>query len=78
MLYVFNTCRGFIRTIPALVYSTVDVEDIDTALEDHIYDECRYVLMEYPITPPAPAARTARTEGPLDYGRYDENLFGTR
>ena len=40
MLYVFNTCKHFIRTIPALVYDESDVEDIDTDGEDHIYDEC--------------------------------------
>ena len=28
------------------------MEDIDTRQEDHIYDECRYVLMENPISPP--------------------------
>ncbi len=48
MLYVFSTCRHFIRTLPALVYSQVDVEDVDTEGEDHIYDECRYVCMESP------------------------------
>ena len=52
MLQVFRTCRHFIRTIPALVYDESNVEDIDTKQEDHIYDECRYVLMENPITPP--------------------------
>ena len=51
MMYVFNTCRHFIRTIPALVYDTTNVEDIDTATEDHIYDCVRYVLMENPINP---------------------------
>ena len=30
MLYVFSTCRHFIRTVPALVYDEKDVEDIDT------------------------------------------------
>ena len=75
MLYVFNTCRGFIRTLPALTYSTVDVEDIDTSLEDHIYDECRYVLMEYPITPPEVPARPLQQDGPLEYGRYDFNQW---
>ena len=49
MLYVFSTCKHFIRTIPTLVYSQTDVEDIDTDAEDHIYDECRYVLMHIPI-----------------------------
>lgn len=52
MLYVFSTCRHFIRTLPALVYSQVDVEDVDTEGEDHIYDECRYVCMDHPVAPP--------------------------
>ena len=51
MLYVFNTCRDFIRTIPALAYDDKKVEDIDTAGEDHIYDETRYFLMARPIAP---------------------------
>ena len=48
-LYVFNTCREFIRTIPALVYDEHKVEDVDTSLEDHIYDECRYFCMANPV-----------------------------
>ena len=51
MLYVFDTCKQFIRTIPELVYDAVNVEDVNTKHEDHIYDECRYILMENPITP---------------------------
>lgn len=51
MFQVFNTCKHFIRTIPNLVYDESNVEDIDTRQEDHIYDECRYVLMENPISP---------------------------
>lgn len=51
MLYVFNTCRDFIRTIPSLAYDARKVEDIDTAGEDHIYDETRYFLMSRPIAP---------------------------
>ena len=51
MFYVFNTCKHFIRTIPALLYSETDVEDVDTKMEDHIYDEWRYVCMQHIITP---------------------------
>ena len=40
LLYVFKTCKHFIRTVPALVYSESNVEDVDTNTEDHIYDEC--------------------------------------
>lgn len=51
MLQIFKTCKEFIRTIPALVYDEKHVEDINTDTEDHIYDECRYVLMANPIGP---------------------------
>lgn len=57
MFYCFNTCREFIRTIPALMYDEKNVEDIDTTMEDHIYDECRYVLMEHPIAAPVKRGR---------------------
>lgn len=49
MMYVFNTCRHFIRTLPNLIYDDINVEDIDTSQEDHDYDACRYFLMENPI-----------------------------
>ena len=66
MLYVFNTCKDFIRTIPALVYDEKKVEDIDTDCEDHIYDECRYVLMEHPISPRKNEEWVVPEEDPLD------------
>lgn len=55
-LQVFEPCKEFIRTVPALVYSPACPEDVDTTREDHIYDECRYVLMANPISPRAAAA----------------------
>ena len=45
MLLVFDTCYEFIRTIPLLLPSKAHPEDIDTAMEDHIYDETRYAIM---------------------------------
>ncbi len=66
MLYVFSTCRHFIRTVPALVYSQVDVEDVNTEGEDHIYDECRYVCMENPCAPPVPTVTHGREDDPLN------------
>jgi hypothetical protein len=51
MLYVFNTCKNLIRTVPNLVYDDLDVEDVDTTQEDHPYDELRYMCQENPITP---------------------------
>lgn len=66
MFYCFSTCPHFIRTIPSLVYSQSDVEDIDTTLEDHIYDEWRYLLMENPISPRQAPAALPPTEDPLN------------
>ena len=76
MLYVFSTCRHFIRTLPALCYDSVRVEDIDSSGEDHIYDELRYVCMENPIHSPASAAPKSGGWDPLDresvtYQPYD-------
>lgn len=51
MFYVFNTCKHFIRTIPNLIYSETDPEDVDTTCEDHIYDEWRYMNMKWEIAP---------------------------
>ena len=77
MLYVFTTCRHFIRTVPNLVYDETDVEDIDTDGEDHIYDELRYVCMKNPISPRLRPAEIPRPYNPLDtdqdnqYDRYE-------
>ena len=81
MLYVFSSCRHFIRTVPALVYSETDVEDVDTKGEDHIYDELRYVCMKNPIAPPTYSRAALPEYDPLDlwrdrqeqqsYDRYD-------
>ena len=51
MFQVFNTCTDFIRCIPLLVYSDKHPEDIDTDMEDHNYDEQRYMFMYDPINP---------------------------
>ena len=74
MLYVFNTCKNFIRTVPNLVYDEKDVEDIDTDGEDHIYDMTRYVLMENPIAPRLKPAPVVRTFDPL----ADDNAAADR
>ncbi len=66
MMYVFNTCREFIRTIPNLVYDAKRVEDIDTNQEDHDYDACRYFLMTNPIAPRRNAMLAPRVRSPLD------------
>ena len=75
MLYVFDTCKHFTRTLPALVYDETDVEDVDTDGEDHIYDELRYVCMANPIAPRPQTARRIPEFNPLEpdqqLDRYD-------
>ena len=44
-LYVFSTCRQFIRTVPVLPRDERDMDDVDTAAEDHIGDEARYRVL---------------------------------
>lgn len=67
--YVFSTCRHFIRTFPALVYDETRVEDVDSAQEDHSYDECRYVCMARPMSPPLRAEPKGMDFDPLNQGR---------
>ena len=66
MFYCFNTCKEFIRTIPTLVYDDKNIEDIDTEGEDHIYDECRYVMMEMPLAPRKNSLTQPPPEDPLN------------
>lgn len=51
MLYVFRSCTNVIRTLPVLIYDEKHPEDVDTTMEDHLYDAIRYVLMENPLNP---------------------------
>lgn len=66
MMYVFENCVNFIRTVPALVYDSVNVEDIDSSGEDHIYDCVRYVLMENLINPAVYTENTLNSDDPLN------------
>ena len=50
-MYVFNTCKAFIRTVPLLIYDEHKVEDLDTSMEDHVADEWRYFCMSRPVKP---------------------------
>lgn len=66
MFYVFRNCPEFIRTVPNLVYDEKNVEDVDTTQEDHIYDECRYVLMSRAIALRKHVEKPLPLEDPLD------------
>ena len=76
MMYVFNNCKGFIRTIPILTYDENKPEDIDTKLEDHIADAVRYLCMANPIAPTPVTVRKPTVYDPLStddvkVDRYD-------
>jgi hypothetical protein len=64
MLFVFETCRDFIRTVPVLQHDTNRPEDLDTDGEDHVADEARYACMSRPWIPPA----AVKSRNPTDYG----------
>lgn len=52
MLYVFENCKAFLRTMPLLCYDPNTPEDLDTSGEDHVADEVRYMCMLNPMNPP--------------------------
>ena len=45
MVMAFGTCTHWIRTIPTLIVDDNTPEDVDTAGEDHAYDDWRYGLI---------------------------------
>jgi hypothetical protein len=64
MLFVFDTCRDFIRTVPVMQHDPGRAEDLDTNSEDHVADEARYACMSRPLL--AEAAIGSRDN--LDFG----------
>jgi hypothetical protein len=65
MMYVFENCKAFIRTIPLLQYDEHKVEDVDTDGEDHVADESRYFCMSRPIKPRIPSKPDEYYKSPL-------------
>ncbi|MBR3849093.1 MAG: Terminase-like family protein, partial [Oscillospiraceae bacterium] len=78
MLYVFRNCRSFLRTMPLLKYDRVRPEDVDSELEDHIADMCRYVCMARPVKPRHTERKKKAAFDPLqtdEAARYDRYAF---
>ena len=70
-MYVLDSCKDFIRTIPSLQYDEHKVEEVDTEGEDHIADEWRYFCMSRPITPMEAKPTYTPKGDPLDmFTRY--------
>ena len=44
-LFVFNTCRQFIRAVPVLPRDEIDMDDMDNNAEDRVGDETQYRLL---------------------------------
>ena len=65
-MYVFNNCKAFIRTMPLMMYSETQPEDLDTKLEDHCPDEVRYMCMSRPISPIIPVESKTIVSDPLN------------
>lgn len=80
MMYVFDNCKAFIRTMPMLTYSDIKPEDLDTSQEDHVADEVRYMCMLNPIGPRETITIHPPAEDPLDlwkdaHDQQDEYTF---
>ena len=67
MLRVFSGCTEFLRTLPALGPDPHDPEDVDTRLEDHVYDEAGHAVMAYPMS--AAGAEAAAADAARDAAR---------
>ena len=65
MMYVYDSCAAFLRTVPQLCYDPLRPEDLDTSQEDHVADEWRYMCMARPIVPKSPSAAAP---APLRWG----------
>ncbi|MHC4310902.1 MAG: terminase large subunit domain-containing protein [Planctomycetota bacterium] len=66
MVQIYNTCEHFIRTIPLLQANPNNVEDVDTNLEDHVYDEACHIFMARPLTPKVKTAKLSSYEKRLE------------
>jgi hypothetical protein len=80
MFLVMDNCHDWMRTVPFLTADPRNPEDIDTALEDHAYDETRYgVMSEYARNPRAlrkrPLLQPSRFTSPKK--AYDPLRHGT-
>lgn len=64
---VFNTCKDTIRIYPILIYKEGE-DDVDTDLEDHVYDRDRYGFMSRPYGAPVKKKKEPKdTPGTFDY-----------
>lgn len=69
-LVVFKTCANLIRTLPALTYDKVRVEDVDSDQEDHAFDALKYGLTQArEYKPPTPGRSSSPFQELIRNGR---------
>ena len=66
MLQIMDNCKQFIRTIPLLQQDEHNPEDVDTDMEDHIYDEACHYLMSRPLALVLPEVKQSSYDKRLD------------
>lgn len=70
-MYFLDSCPNMIRTIPGLQYDQHKIEDVDTSMEDHLYDTLRYHCEQHLITPMEAKPEVRPMSDPLDmFSRY--------
>jgi hypothetical protein len=74
MLFVFDSCVDWWRTLPLMQHDAANIEDIDTDMEDHVSDESRYACMSRPWYPTDPEQRGKRRGD--DYSDDDDDDEG--
>lgn len=73
MLYVFDGCRDFIRTVPSLPHDPHRMEDIDTSAEDHAADEARYACMSRPWVRTPPESENRHRDAYQETSRFGDD-----
>ena len=66
-----DTCPNLIRTIPDMIRCDKNPEDIDTTLEDHAVDSCRYMLSHI-IAPSKPKPKKSFMQKQVDSLMWEE------
>lgn len=66
LMYVFEGCNAFRRTMPLLQFSRCNPEDLDSDGEDHVADEVRYLCMMCPVTERKRQAASSLPDDPLE------------
>lgn len=59
---ITRNCTQLIATLPALIHSSINPEDVDTDGEDHAADGCRYGIMSRQPLPDAPPVKQTKDQ----------------